>query len=402
MTWVLGGFRTELSPPPFFVERGLTWDPPDDAATSHVLGALAALGVSFGACHTEFTAAGLIEVNAATARTVRGGFLPPDLTPLLAASLTEPGEPMFAARDDDWLLVWWSAYVRLVAPPVLAAFFRHGVVLEPHLQNVLIAVDEDDWPAAVVFRDLEGVKLVTPRHEPLLAGLPAGVARGLRYDEARGWDRVAYCLLVNHLAEVAAAIADGRGDARLASARRVLDVARAWCARHGVANPEVNLGGGMAVDYQRPEAVFDWAGFGRGLAGLARPGETLRIEPGRAVTAYCGWYLTRVLDVKLSHGEAFAVVAGGTHHLRTPAAKGHNQPFAVISSADSGADIEASPVTVCGQLCTPKDILARRVGVRRLRAGDLLAFGLAGAYAWNISHHGFLMHPPPAFHYLSC
>ena len=31
----------------------------------------------------------------------------------------------------------------------------------------------------------------------------------------------------------------------------------------------------------------------------------------------------------------------------------------------------------------------------------LVAFGLAGAYAWNISHHGFLMHPPPAFHYLA-
>jgi hypothetical protein len=26
---------------------------------------------------------------------------------------------------------------------------------------------------------------------------------------------------------------------------------------------------------------------------------------------------------------------------------------------------------------------------------------MAGAYAWNISHHGFLMHPPPAFHYLA-
>jgi diaminopimelate decarboxylase len=41
---------------------------------------------------------------------------------------------------------------------------------------------------------------------------------------------------------------------------------------------------------------------------------------------------------------------------------------------------------------------ARRVRVGRLRAlrvGDLVAFGLAGAYAWNISHHGFLMHPPP-------
>ena len=48
------------------------------------------------------------------------------------------------------------------------------------------------------------------------------------------------------------------------------------------------------------------------------------------MTAYCGWYLARVLDVKHSYGQAFAVVAGGTHHLRTPAAKGHGQPCAVL------------------------------------------------------------------------
>ncbi len=61
-------------------------------------------------------------------------------------------------------------------------------------------------------------------------------------------------------------------------------------------------------------------------------------------------------------------------------------------------------VTIAGQLCTPKDLLARRVRVSRpraLRVGDMVAFGLAGAYAWNISHHGFGMHPPPAFHYLA-
>jgi diaminopimelate decarboxylase len=161
----------------------------------------------------------------------------------------------------------------------------------------------------------------------------------------------------------------------------------------------------MAVDYAHPDARFGWAAYGRGLAELARGGETLRIEPGRAVTAYCGWYLTRVLDVKLSHGEAFAVVAGGTHHLRTPAAKGHDQPFAVISGPDWTAPwprpgVSAQPVTIAGQLCTPKDVLARRVAVERIRAGDVVAFGLAGAYAWNISHHGFLMHPPPAFYHL--
>jgi diaminopimelate decarboxylase len=172
-----------------------------------------------------------------------------------------------------------------------------------------------------------------------------------------------------------------------------------------VRGPEFNLGGGMAVDYRDPGALFDWAELGRGLAAAARPGETLRIEPGRAVTAYCGWYITRVLDVKRSHGKAFAVVAGGTHHLRTPAAKGHDQPFTVLPVAGWPHDwarpaVAAEPVTVVGQLCTPKDVLARDVTVTRLRSADLVAFGMAGAYAWNISHHGFLMHPEPVFHYV--
>ncbi len=194
-------------------------------------------------------------------------------------------------------------------------------------------------------------------------------------------------------------------DALLEVAARVLAFGRRWCARHGVPRPEFNLGGGMAVDYQRPDTPFDWPRYGDGLAGLTQPGETLRIEPGRAVAAYCGWYVTRVLDVKRSYGEAFAVVAGGTHHLRTPAAKGHDQPFAVIPVASWAApwarpEARMMPVTVVGQLCTPKDVLARRADISRLRAGDLVAFGLAGAYAWNISAHDFLMHPPPGFHYL--
>lgn len=200
--------------------------------------------------------------------------------------------------------------------------------------------------------------------------------------------------------------ASGLGaDALVAGAARVLGFGRDWCARHGVTAPEFNLGGGMAVDYRQPDSRFDWDRYGQGLAALARPGETLRIEPGRAVTAYCGWYLARVLDVKHSHGEAFAVIEGGTHQLRTPAAKGHDQPFTVIPVPRWRSDwprpgTGPGPVTVCGQLCTPKDILARRVHGQQLRAGDLIAFGLAGAYAWNISHQSFLMHPPPGFHYL--
>ncbi|SEP74534.1 diaminopimelate decarboxylase [Streptomyces sp. yr375] len=180
-----------------------------------------------------------------------------------------------------------------------------------------------------------------------------------------------------------------------------------WATGLGVPLAEVNVGGGMTVDYAAPQRLFDWTAYGAGLARLAEahPGLTLRIEPGRALTVYCGWYVTEVLDVKESHGEEFAVVRGGTHHLRTPATKGHDQPCAVLPVEEwphpwPRPAARGDEVTLAGQLCTPKDTLARRAPAPGLRAGDRVAFSLAGAYAWNISHHDFLMHPRPGFHFL--
>ncbi|WP_066938593.1 ATP-grasp domain-containing protein [Microtetraspora fusca] len=65
---VLGGFRTTLGPLPHFVEERLDWDPePPPGARDHALAALAALGVGFGACHTEYVVTPdgprIVEVN---------------------------------------------------------------------------------------------------------------------------------------------------------------------------------------------------------------------------------------------------------------------------------------------------------------------------------------------------
>jgi len=195
--------------------------------------------------------------------------------------------------------------------------------------------------------------------------------------------------------------------AQLALAQQVLAWAAAWADHAGVRLEEVNLGGGMAVDYAAPAARYDWAALGDGLGRLAaaHPGTVLKVEPGRALTAYAGWYAARVLDVKTSHGRAFAVLHGGTHHLRTPAAKGHDQPFTVIGVRRwphpwPRPEVRNQPVTVTGQLCTPKDVLASDIPLPALRVGDVVAFAMAGAYAWNISHHDFLLQPPPAFHHL--
>ncbi|MFB7909263.1 type III PLP-dependent enzyme [Kitasatospora sp. NPDC056076] len=197
-------------------------------------------------------------------------------------------------------------------------------------------------------------------------------------------------------------------DEQLAVAGQIVTWSAELAERHGFPLAEVNVGGGMAVDYDDPARRFDWTAFGEGLAKVldAHPGLTLRIEPGRALTAYCGWYATEVLDVKRSHGEDFAVVRGGTHHLRTPATRGHSQPFTVLP-VDAWPHpwprpaVTTGRATLAGQLCTPKDVLARAAdGAAGLRTADRVLFAMAGAYGWNISHHEFLMHPRPGFHYL--
>lgn len=87
------------------------------------------------------------------------GHLVPGATPLLAAGLVEGfgGSPLDGARDPA---AWWEAYLAQVVPPALAAFADHGVVLEAHLQNTLVAVDADGTPVQALFRDAEGVKLL--------------------------------------------------------------------------------------------------------------------------------------------------------------------------------------------------------------------------------------------------
>ncbi|MBB3799977.1 diaminopimelate decarboxylase [Xanthomonas arboricola] len=189
----------------------------------------------------------------------------------------------------------------------------------------------------------------------------------------------------------------GDAGAQLHLIAAYLRTVQQWRHAYGLGPLRVNAGGGFGVDYLTPQASFDWAGFCAGLPALLREhGDAvrLRLEPGRYVSASCGWYLMEVLDLKRSHGAWFAIARGGTHHFRTPAAQAHDHPVRVLRGVHPPV-ISDTAVTLVGQLCTPKDVLARNQPVAALAPGDCLAFPLAGAYAWNISHQQFLMHPPP-------
>ena len=131
--------------------------------------------------------------------------------PLLSAGLSEgfEGSPLAALGEGSaaQAVEWWRRYVERVVPPVLHAFFQHGVVLECHLQNVLVATDADGMPSRAVFRDHEGVKLLTERHAELLASLGTAVPTP-GVSDGYGWERLVYCLVTNHLLEIAGAVAE--------------------------------------------------------------------------------------------------------------------------------------------------------------------------------------------------
>ncbi|MBJ7223944.1 MULTISPECIES: type III PLP-dependent enzyme [unclassified Brenneria] len=185
----------------------------------------------------------------------------------------------------------------------------------------------------------------------------------------------------------------------LALMRLYLRQVARWCEQFDVQIQQVNVGGGIGINYRDPTAHFDWATFCRRLPAVISECQAghlkLRFECGRYISAGCGYYVMEVLDIKRNLGEWFAIGHGGTHHFRTPAAQGHNHPFSVLRREQHAPAVENQPVTLVGQLCTPKDVLARQQPVAALAIGDWLVFSLAGAYAWNISHQNFLMHAPP-------
>ena len=56
----------------------------------------------------------------------------------------------------------------------------------------------------------------------------------------------------------------------------------------------------------------------------------LSFEIGRFISAFCGVYVTQIIDMKTNHGKMFAICRGGTHHFRLPVAQAHDHPIVHI------------------------------------------------------------------------
>lgn len=182
-------------------------------------------------------------------------------------------------------------------------------------------------------------------------------------------------------------------DTLLSTHRMVFELGRELHQRHGLDLEQIDVGGGLGVPYAEGQTPLDVEALGDGLARLLAEhgwfkGELI-LEPGRFIAAPCGVYLARVVRVKESRGETFAILEGGINHLLRPLLTG--EPFPVRRVGGGGP---TRPYTLAGPLCTSLDRLGK-VDLPELEPGDLLAFGMAGAYGYTEGMTHFLSHLEP-------
>jgi diaminopimelate decarboxylase len=160
----------------------------------------------------------------------------------------------------------------------------------------------------------------------------------------------------------------------------------------------LDFGGGLGVPYVKGEKPLNIAAVGQGIQRVLSDRFSLGAVPsfiidlGRYLVAESGTYLTRVMDVKQSRGQTFAIVEGGMHQFLRPVFMGHNHPTVI---ANRIGEAVTATVNVGGQLCTPIDMLANEVPLPPAQVGDLIAIQNAGAYGYSMSMMEFLSHPSP-------
>lgn len=259
---------------------------------------------------------------------------------------------------------------------------RHGVVVDVLLRVNLVG----PLPTATVSMAGRPTQFGIDERE-----LPTAVATAVSLPGVR--------LIGFHLHSVSNVLS---ADDHLRMLKLYRDRVTGWERDFGLECEAVDVGGGIGVDYIDLDGQFDWDRFAAGLERLEPTfpphWRHVDFECGRYLVAGCGRYAAEVMDVKRNHGASYALLRGGTHHFRLPVSWQHDHPFTVVPVESWPADLPRpelhdEAVTLVGELCTPKDVLARGVAIDRLRVGDVVAFEYAGAYGWEISHHDFLSHP---------
>lgn len=159
-----------------------------------------------------------------------------------------------------------------------------------------------------------------------------------------------------------------------------VNAAYAWFAGKGFRITDVNVGGGLGVDYDTPDArpIPDFGAYFAVFAGGLELPASVRVhfELGRSLVAQCGELISRVLYTKVNgNGQDVALIDASMTELLRPALYGSRHAIENLTGAGA-----ARTYTIGGTVCESSDIFARGLALPELRRGDLLSIKSTGAY----------------------
>ncbi len=161
---------------------------------------------------------------------------------------------------------------------------------------------------------------------------------------------------------------------------RVNEINR-WFLQQGMKVQHLNLGGGLGINYQEPDAKavvdFDayFAVFKQFLEPL--PAQSIHFELGRSIIGQCGSLISRVLYIKNGINVNFAILDAGMTELIRPALY---QAYHKIENISKAGEQALKKYDVVGPICESSDCFGKAVELPETQRGDLVAIRSAGAY----------------------
>ncbi|PTA51631.1 diaminopimelate decarboxylase [Shewanella morhuae] len=151
-------------------------------------------------------------------------------------------------------------------------------------------------------------------------------------------------------------------------------------AEQGIVIEHFDVGGGLGVTYDDETPPHPDVYAAALLKRLGSRQLKLIFEPGRAIAANAGIFVTQVLYLKENSDKRFAIVDGAMNDLIRPALYSAWQKIIPVAPRSS----QAYDFDIVGPVCETGDFLGKDRQLA-LAAGDLLAVRSSGAYGFAMA-----------------
>lgn len=166
----------------------------------------------------------------------------------------------------------------------------------------------------------------------------------------------------------------------------------------GIKFNEIEYGPGFSFDYfAQPDFSENYNDFDAVAGLLEKSRYKFTIEAGRFIASSCGFYVSRIMDLKSTNDVNYCLIDGGINHLNY-----YGQimgmkipPVSLVKNNADAKSENSSNFEICGSLCTTADVITKSLPLASPAIADFLVFKNIGAYSVTEGIYLFLSHALP-------